>query len=76
MTKKNETFRFEKALARLEKIVSEMEQSEPDLDRALALFEEGVGLVKSCSQKLNETKAKIEILTKKNGSMKLEEFES
>ena len=54
---------FEKSLERLEKIVSEMENAAPDLDKALALFAEGAELVKFCSTKLNETKKKIEIIT-------------
>ena len=53
---------FEKSLERLEEIVSEMENADPDLDKALALFSEGVELVKACSAKLNDTKKKIEIL--------------
>ena len=53
---------FEKSLERLEEIVSEMENAEPDLDKALALFSEGIELVKFCSSKLNDTKKKIEIL--------------
>jgi len=53
---------FEQSLERLEKIISEMENAEPDLDKALSLFSEGIELVKFCSSKLNETKKKIEIL--------------
>ncbi|MCL2484919.1 MAG: exodeoxyribonuclease VII small subunit [Endomicrobia bacterium] len=53
---------FETALKRLEEIVDKMENAEPDLDKALALFSEGAELVKFCSAKLNETKKKIEIL--------------
>jgi exodeoxyribonuclease VII small subunit len=55
--------KFERALQRLEAIVSEMENTEPDLDKALALFSEGTHLVKFCSEKLSETKKKIEIIT-------------
>ena len=47
---------FEKSLNRLEEIVSEMENADPDLDKALSLFSEGVELVKFCTSKLNETK--------------------
>ena len=61
MTKRQ--LNFEKSLQRLEAIVSEMENAEPDLDKALALFSEGSQLVKFCSKKLNETKKKIEIIT-------------
>jgi exodeoxyribonuclease VII small subunit len=55
---------FEKSIERLEKIVAEMEDNLPDLDRTLALFSEGSELVKQCSAKLNETKKKIQIITK------------
>ncbi|MDR0978088.1 MAG: exodeoxyribonuclease VII small subunit [Endomicrobium sp.] len=61
MTKKQ--LSFEKSLERLENIVSEMENTELDLDKALALFSEGANLVKFCSAKLEETKKKIEIIT-------------
>ncbi len=66
---------FEKSLNRLEEIVSEMENADPDLDKALSLFSEGVELVKFCTSKLNETKKKIEILIKDNGKMKKEKFD-
>ncbi len=65
---------FEKSLKRLEEIVSEMENADPDLDKALSLFSEGVELVKFCSEKLNDTKKKIEILVKENPGMKKEKF--
>ncbi len=65
---------FETSLKRLEKIVDEMENSQPDIDRAMNLFEEGISLVNQCSKKLDETKKKIEILVEKNGSMEKENF--
>jgi len=61
---------FEKSLKRLEEIVSEIENTAPDLDKALVLFAEGSELVKSCSAKLSETKKKIEIITS-SGKTKL-----
>jgi exodeoxyribonuclease VII small subunit len=54
---------FEKSLKRLEEIVSEIENADPDLDKALSLFAEGAELVKYCSARLSETKKKIEIIT-------------
>ena len=38
------------------------------------LFEEGISLVNQCSQKLDETKKKIEILVEKNGKFEKEKF--
>jgi exodeoxyribonuclease VII small subunit len=55
---------FEQSLQKLEEIVSQMENADPDLDKALDLFSQGIELVKFCSAKLNETKKKIEMITK------------
>ncbi|MDR1942219.1 MAG: exodeoxyribonuclease VII small subunit [Endomicrobium sp.] len=77
MPKKSETsVSFEKALKRLEDIVSEMENADPDLDKALSLFSEGTELVKFCSGRLNETKKKIEILVKNSAGAKKENFDA
>lgn len=73
MTKKH--MNFEKSLNRLEEIVSEMENADPDLDKALSLFSEGIELVKFCSAKLNGTRKKIEILVKESGKIKAEKFD-
>ncbi|MDR1259827.1 MAG: exodeoxyribonuclease VII small subunit [Endomicrobium sp.] len=54
---------FEESLKRLEEIVSEMENVDHGLDKALALFSEGTELIRFCSLKLNETKKKVEIIT-------------
>jgi len=65
---------FEMSLKRLEVIVDEMENSQLDIDKAMKLFEEGISLVNQCSQKLDETKKKIEILVEKNGKFEKEKF--
>lgn len=56
---------FEKALARLETLVKEMESGDLSLDRMMACFEEGSRLVAVCEQKLNEVEKKIEKLVRK-----------
>ncbi len=66
--------KFEEAMQRLEEIVSEMEGSEADLEKSLALFEEGVKLVRFCSGKLEEAKKKVEILVKKGDKISPEPF--
>ncbi len=53
---------FEKSLSRLESIVSRLEGGELPLEESLALFEEGVGLVKRCSQRLDEAERRVERL--------------
>lgn len=65
---------FETSLKRLEVIVDEMENSQLDIDKAMKLFEEGISLVNQCSQKLDETKKKIEILVEKNGKIEKENY--
>jgi exodeoxyribonuclease VII small subunit len=67
---------FEKALARLEEIVAEMESGSLSLDKMMASFEEGTRLVKFCSAKLNEVEKKVEILTKKGDAETAEPFEA
>jgi exodeoxyribonuclease VII small subunit len=67
---------FEKALARLEEIVAEMESGKLSLEKMMASFEEGTQLVKFCSAKLNEVERKIEVLTKKDDANATEPFEA
>jgi len=56
--------KFKDALAKLEKLVEELEGQELSLEDSLKKFEEGISLVRFCSKKLEETEKKIEILTK------------
>ena len=73
-TKKNAEKSFEESLNRLEEIVNDMENTDPDLDKALQLFTEGVELVRFCSSKLSGAKKKIEILVNESGKMQKEKF--
>ena len=45
---------FEAALARLQKIVEELEDPEKGLEASLELFEEGVALSRFCRGKIDE----------------------
>jgi exodeoxyribonuclease VII small subunit len=66
--------KFEDCLARLEKIVHELEQGDLPLEKALSLFEEGMQLSGSCRKELDAAEGKIEILMKQNGRMQAEAF--
>ena len=55
--------KFEVALARLEKIVSEMETGDLPLDDMLKKFEEGRKLVQQCSAELDSIRQRIEKVT-------------
>jgi exodeoxyribonuclease VII small subunit len=50
---------FEEAMARLEVIVSQLEKGDAPLEESLALFEEGTGLMKQCSQALDKAEQKV-----------------
>ncbi len=61
---------FESALGRLEEIVRAMESGSAALDSSLALFEEGIGLVKFCTKALDTAEQKVKILQKdENGDL-------
>ena len=61
---------FESALSRLEEIVRAMESGSAARDSSLALFEEGVGLVKFCTKALDTAEQKVKILQKdENGNV-------
>ena len=67
--------KFEESLSRLEKIVDELEKGDIPLDKALALFEEGIQLSGSCRKELESAEGKVEILLKQNGKHQAEAFE-
>jgi exodeoxyribonuclease VII small subunit len=67
--------KFEDCLQRLEQIVAELEKGDLPLDRALALFEEGVKLSNSCREQLDSAEGKVEILLRQNGKLQAEPFE-
>lgn len=60
----SEELKFEKAVEKLNKIVSDLESGGIDLDEALKKYEEGVKLVRICREKLAQAEKKVEILTK------------
>jgi exodeoxyribonuclease VII small subunit len=55
---------FEEALKKLETIVEAMESGDLPLEALLAKYEEGVGLAKTCQDKLAEAELKIQQLEK------------
>lgn len=60
---------FEKALARLEKIVEEMEGGELGLEAMMTRFEEGQKLLAFCGTRLRDIEKKIEILTREGDTV-------
>ncbi|MGH7769851.1 MAG: exodeoxyribonuclease VII small subunit [Candidatus Binatia bacterium] len=74
--KEQEKKKFEEAIEELEKVVERLESGELSLEDSLAAFEEGVGLVKFCNQRLTEVEKKIELLVKdKDGKLRLKSLD-
>ena len=61
---------FEKTMAELEQIVAELETGQPDLDKALLLFEKGIRLTKECQKILDKAEQKVTSLVQsENGEI-------
>ena len=68
--------KFEDALKKLEKIVTDLEDGSLSLDDALGRYEEGVKLSKLCAKRLELAKKKVEILMKsEDGAVELKPFD-
>ncbi len=55
---------FEDALKRLEEVLEALEHGELNLEESVKAFEEGVGLVRFCHDKLDEVERRVELLLK------------
>jgi exodeoxyribonuclease VII small subunit len=67
---------FEDHLAKLEKIVEELERGDLTLDEALARYEEGVRALRQCFEVLRDAEKRVEVLLKnEDGSLTTAPFE-
>lgn len=68
---------FEKALAELEGIVSDLESGKAPLAESIEKYERGIALKNLCEQKLAEARMKIEKITlSPDGTPKTEPFDT
>ncbi len=58
--------KFEDSMKRLEEIVKDLEDGDLPLEESVRVFEEGIKLLKFCSDKLEEVEQKVSILLKEN----------
>lgn len=65
---------FEDNMEKLEKIVTELEKGELNLDDSISKFEEGIKISKECNKILEEAEKKITILLEKDGNVEEENF--
>lgn len=64
--------RFEQQIARLEEIISALEQGDVQLADSLALFEEGTKLIAACSKQLDQAEQQVVKLMKGPGGAPVE----
>ena len=73
MTKK--TITFEAAMERLEEITKILESVAEGLDESLKLYEEGVSLIRFCTQKLETAEQSVKVLQMREDGIALADFE-
>ena len=73
MTKK--TITFEAAMERLEEITRLLETGAEGLDDSLKLYEEGVSLIRLCTQKLESAEQSVKVLQMSEEGIALADFE-
>ena len=71
-----ETGTFEKRLARLERIVEDLERGDAPLEKSLVLYEEAVEHLRACHSLLDEAEGKIQALVRSGGGFRMKEFAS
>ena len=72
VAKKSSLPDFEAALTELEKIVEKMESGEQSLEEALAAFQRGIELTRTCQQGLKEAEQRVDKLLVQNGEVRIE----
>ncbi|MDG2070735.1 MAG: exodeoxyribonuclease VII small subunit [Pseudomonadales bacterium] len=72
MAKKETNYPFEASIARLETLVTQMENGDLTLEASLKTFEEGIKLTRECQKALREAEQKVTLLMEKNGEQPFE----
>ena len=67
---------FEASLERLEAVVKSLEAGDIELETALAHFEEGVTLMRTCSAQLEAAERRIEVLVAEADGLVAQPFEA
>lgn len=76
MGQKSEKPTLESAMQRITEIVNEMEEGTLPLETLIVRYEEGVGLVKVCQEKLDAAEKKIEIISRDaRGAVEVSDFD-
>ena len=63
-------------MQRITEVVAEMEEGNRPLETLITRYEEGVGLVKMCQEKLDAAEKRIQIITRNaRGTTELKDFD-
>ena len=65
---------YEEAVKELEKILSQLESGELNLDDSIKLFEKSVELTKLCFEKIKTTEGKVELIKKELDEISIKPF--
>jgi len=66
---------FEEALKRIEEIIRGLEEKNLDLEKAIALYEEGIALIHYCEEKIKQARSRVEVILKTKEGFTLETLE-
>lgn len=53
---------FEDSLARLDEVITTLERDNVPLDELMKLYEEGIGLLRSCNEQLDTAEQRVKLL--------------
>ncbi|MGF7528468.1 exodeoxyribonuclease VII small subunit [Bacillus paralicheniformis] len=66
---KREDLTFEEAMKGLEQIVSNLEEGDVPLEKAIDYFQEGMALSKMCHEKLQNVEKQMDYILRENGEL-------
>ena len=66
---------YEASLQSLERIVTQLESGDLPLERALELYEEGIGLARNCQVQLEDAERRVELLLRERDEIKTIPFD-
>ncbi len=69
MSEKKEKITFEEAIEQLETIVSQLEEGDVPLEKALDMYQKGIGLSKICQDKLSKVETQMTKLMTEDGEV-------
>ena len=68
---------LETAMQRVSEIVASMDSGDMPLEKLIESYEEGIGLVKACQEKLDAAEKRIQIIARNaRGEVSLEDFDA